>query len=632
MLQKIRDNSQSTIAKVIVGLIVVTFALFGVESIIGGIGGDPEVAEVNGESITEYEFLREVELKRRQILNQMGDRADPALINEETLNKTVLEDLIKQRLLLQSVSEMGFDISDGIISQQILSMPQFQVEGQFSNELFLNSIRNIGMSTSDFKKFLKKQIKIAQLQNGLAASSFLTENELAELVGIDRQERDATIITVNFAALKADITPDSSQIAKYFEQHRDELKTAEAVSVEYILLDKNRLSQSVSVTDDELMTFYQNEKDGFTQPEEREVAHILLEINDELAESEAVAKANALISRIESGEDFEQIAKENSSDIGSAAQGGYLGFAAKGSYADTFEAAVDTLTPGELAKPVVTDFGVHIIKLISKREPKTPTFDEVKTKLRAQLREKKANDRYLDMSQTLADLSYESVDLLDPSEELGLEIQKGRVIKSGSDDILGHHAVISAAFSDELIKEQLNSQPIEISRDQTIVLRSVKLHPSRQKTLEEAKPELIKLVERNNRLDAAKRKAKNILAMLKAGQSADEIASSEKLEGLVSVAAYENIVRNDSRIDPDVLKKLFRIKRPEQPDGVVYAQVDGDKGVHIIALNSVESGSLDLLSGEQQAMFKRAIAGQVGAVDFQDYVDYIEKRADIERF
>ncbi|PID41535.1 MAG: parvulin peptidyl-prolyl isomerase [Proteobacteria bacterium] len=631
MLQKIRDNAQSTIAKVIVGLIVVTFALFGVESIIGGLGGEPEVAEVNGEEITEYEFLREVELKRRQVINQMGGNVDPSLINEEVLNKTVLEDLIKQKLLLQTVAEMGFDISDVSISHQIQVMPQFQVDGKFSNELFLNSIRNIGMSTSDFKSFLKKQIKISQLQNGLVASSFVTEKQLADLVGIDRQQRDALVVTINFDAVKTGVAARPDQIKAYYEEHKEELKTEESVSVSYIVLDKDRLSQEISVTDEELKERYDQNREEFTRPEEREVAHILIEITDDLAENEAVAKAGSLISSIKSGERFETVARENSGDPGSASQGGYLGFAPKGTYAVPFENAVDKLAAGEISEPVVTEFGVHVIKLLSRREAQVPSFDEVKGKLLAQLREKKAYDKYVDMSQKLADISYESVDLLDPAEELGLEIQKGEVAKSTANSLLGHPSVVAAAFSDDLVKEQLNSEPIEISRDQTIVLRSDEFHPGRLKTLEEATPEITRFVEQNNRLDVAKKKAEDVLARLKSGEKPEEIASNESVKGLITAEDYNKIVRNDTRVSPVVLEKIFRIKNPKSSDGVVYAQVDDTKGVNIIALKSVKPGSLDSLSSEQQNMFARAVSGQTGTIDFQDYVGYIEQHSEVER-
>ncbi len=630
MLQNIRDNAQSTMAKIIVGFIVVTFSIFGVDSIIGGLSGEPEVATVNGEEITEREFLREVELKRRQIINQMGDKVDPSLIDDDVLNKAVLDQLIEQKLVLQALEAMSFDISEPALVQQIRMTPQFHSDGQFDNEVFLSAIRNIGMTTNGFKDFLKKQIQIAQIRNGVALSSFVTDSEVSLLMDIDSEKRSIDLVTIGLENMSQPAISDE-EIEAYYQSNRAKLTTDEMVEVSYVLVDKNKIAESITVSEEELVAAYEAEKNSFVRPEERQVAHILIELSDELNETAAVALATELGTKINAGGDFGDLAKEYSKDIGSAESGGDLGMAPRGTYAEEFELAVDKLAVGDVSGPVVTEFGVHLIKLIAKSEPKTPELMEVRDNLMAGLKVKKATDQYIELNQRLADLSYESPDLVEPSEVLGLTIEKGTVHRDQGEGVLGSAKVQKVAFSDDVLKEQLNSQPIELSQDQTIVLRATKYSPVREKTVVEAREDIIDALVVSKKKTLAEQSLMAVADKLKSGVTLADL-DIEQAEHAMTVKTLDKLARSDNRASREVLENVFKLKRPEG-NSSTYAIIEGknDAEVSLVVLRSAAQDDGYNLNDEQKSMFKQAIAGQSGGGEYRALLDDLQDRAEIER-
>ena len=144
MLQDIRENSQGTIAKIIIGLLIVSLSIWGMDAIIGGFSGEPEVATVNGEAITEREFLRVVQLESQRRLSRM-ERPDQSLLDEDQIRSDVLQSLIQQKVLTQDAQEQGLALSDADIDALITQMPQFQVDGVFNSDRFVAAVRNMGM-------------------------------------------------------------------------------------------------------------------------------------------------------------------------------------------------------------------------------------------------------------------------------------------------------------------------------------------------------------------------------------------------------------------------------------------------------------------------------------------------------
>lgn len=265
------------------------------------IGGDPELAVVNGEEISQVEFAKAVELKRRQVLNQMGERADPALINEEKLQKLVRDELIDQKVMLVDADAKNMAVSEQIINQQILSMPQFQSGGVYSNEVFLNTIRNLGMTTQEFKAWLSKQYLLSQQRNALVGSGFVLESELGRLIKIDRQRRTADVVELSASSFRDQVDLSDEAVKQFYEAHKNEFVFTEKVDVEYVLLDKAEISKTVNVSKEAIEKLYQERKAAFVAEEERDSSHILIEISDVVSDEQALEKLEMLSGKLASG-------------------------------------------------------------------------------------------------------------------------------------------------------------------------------------------------------------------------------------------------------------------------------------------------------------------------------------------
>lgn len=624
MLQDIRDNSQGTAAKVIVGLIVLTFALFGVDSILGGFGGEPEVAVVNGTDIKESEFLRAVDIKKRQILNQMGQNADPALIDDQLLKRSVLEGLIDQEILLQDAVDRGIYISDQSIDGLITGINQFQVDGKFDNDLFLASIRNFGMTTKSFKDSIKKEVLISQPRNAIVSSSFLLSDELSRIVEIDRQARSYSLAKFEQSSYLNEVNVTEEEIQKYYDDNTDKFQTLESVDVEYIELDKNGLLDSVSVDEETLTRLYEDEITDFVSSEERNASHILIEINDEVTDEQAKAKIDEVSALLASGGDFEVLAKTYSDDMGSASQGGSLGFSAKDAYLPEFGNALFALSEGEVSDPVQTEYGYHLIKLIETQTQPIPSFDEMKYSLEADAKIEKAEALYVELVQSLADISYASADLLEPSEELSLKIHTEENVNSATQNgLLSNAKVQSALFSQEVLKDGNNSDLIEISSEKSVVVRVAKHYPKNHKDLDLVREEINTSLLAQKASEKAKGLGEALALELKQNGSSQALS--------VAWQDFTDIKRNDASQGAELLKTVFSMPKPQDSGdlSVVGIVVDGD--FLLIKLNDVNVSGVSDLKDEERKTIVRVIGDGLGNSEYQLYQGSLKTNASIEK-
>ncbi len=631
MLQSIRDNSQSIVAKVIVGLIIVTFALFGVESLVSLTTGAKAPATVNGEEIGEQELFRAVELQRRQLLAQMGANADPAALDENLIRAMVLDRLIDDAVLVQSANEQGMAISPQMLDQMIVSTSEFQLDGTFNRDQFEAVLRNVGLTPLTYRDYLRRETLIEQEKSGYQLSAFVTDDQLKGLLALDRQTRDMAWFEVPAAPVRAQIEVTDADIAARYETQRDLYQTEEQVSIRYLLLDKANLLGDIEVTDAELQGQYQQVLGSFSSDEEREAAHILIEVSDDQDASAAEAKALALKKQLDEGADFAALAEANSDDPGSAASGGDLGLNARGMFVGPFEDALFAMKDeGEVSEPVRTEFGYHLIKLGKIVQTEAPSLDEMKAELREQILARKGESRYVEQLERLADLTFSSGNLEEPAEELQLEIQTsgpfGR--DGGSDAISANPRVLAAAFSAELINDGVNSAPIELDAGRSVVIRVQEhLRPRLQTQDEVADVIRQELLDEKAaaRLDAL---AGELLEQLKQGADMAELAAAQGR----SLIELGNVGRASQELAPEVRAELFRMPQP-QTGAASYASVELNNGGRaIVALKAVTVPELDdAVSADELKAMRGYLADRRGQQDYQDLVRTLKSAAEIEK-
>ncbi|WAJ39750.1 SurA N-terminal domain-containing protein [Pseudomonas sp. GOM7] len=615
MLQNIRDNSRGWIAKVIIGLIVILMAFTGFEAIVTGTSNRNNAAEVNGDTITLNELNQAVEMQRRQLLQQLGRDFDPSLLDDKLLREAALKGLIDRKLLLQGAKDAGFAFSQPALDQVILQTPEFQTDGRFDSARFDQVIRQMGYTRLQFRQMLEEEMLIGQLRAGIGASSFVTEDQARAYASLERQTRDFASFTVK--ADPAAIKVADDEVKAYYDEHASEFMSPEQVVLEYVQLDKERLFDQVKVTDEELQPLYQSEIANLA--EQRDAAHILIEGDDDAAKQ----KIEEIKARIDAGEDFAALAKEFSQDPGSAANGGDLGYAGPGVYDPAFEQALYALKQGEVSAPVKSPFGWHLIKLLGVQSPEVPSFASIRDKLARDYKEQQVEKRFVELSKELEDSAFESADLTQPAQELGLEVKVtepfGR--EGGSSGITANRQVLQAAFSPEVLEDGANSSTIELDPSNVVVVRLKQHLKPEQLPLEQVAESIRSHLAQERATAAAKTEGERLLAAVKAG---DEKAQAWALQ--------EAVTRSQEGVEPKVLQALFRMAKPESKDAPSYAGVVLNNGDYVVLRLDGVSVPEGALSEQELAMYRNFLASREGQQDFAAYRKQLQDKADIERF
>ena len=628
MLQDMRKSAQGTVAKIVVGFIIVVFSLFGVESIVGSLGGEPEVALVNGEGITESNFTRALEGKRRQILAQMGERVDPELIDEDLLRSSVLEGMIQEEILKQDADEKGLFVSAAAVDNYIRSIEQFNVDGTFSGERLQMILRNAGLTLNGYRESLRSQFMLNQSRSALIASAFVLKEEQDEVIELDRQARTFGLTTIPKADYLDAITVTDDEIQTYYQAHKASYKKPKNVDVSFVQIKRADLAADINISEDDVRKLYESEKTDFEGEEERQAAHILIKIDDNTQDEQALEKITAIEARLKAGEVFADLAIELSEDEGSAKEGGDLGQSARGVYVSDFEEALFALKEGETTAPVKTEFGYHLIKLLSVVQAEMPSFEELKASLTERLRDQQVAEAYAEKTELLADVSYAAADLSEPADELGLDIkQLAGVSVQSSHEIFSNIKVQRMLFSDELVKDQNNSEVIEIEDGLSVVFRVNALHEESILGLEDVKSQLENVLKAEKTTAFAESVGQEFITRLKAGEEPQLVSDNMGLNW----EEHVDVKRDDIKVSRELITKIFTLPKSQvsHENVVGFNTLSGDYSV--VVLRDIKKGDAGATSAMEVQSISTMLGDSLGASDYRNYQDVMVRKAEIER-
>ncbi|RDE24245.1 peptidylprolyl isomerase [Motiliproteus coralliicola] len=623
MLQNLRESSQGIIAKIIVGFIIITFALWGVDSLVG-LASDPGAPiTVNDVDITEGEIMNGVELQRRQLIAQMGSSIDPSLLEDNLLRAGVIERLIEQSLLLQSADRKGLAVGKQQLDQIIVNTPDFQVDGRFDQDQFRAILRNAGLTPMMYQDLLRKEILMGQERQAIAMTAFALENEAQAVAAIDRQSRDTYYRILSQQEALSEVSVDETEIETYYRDNQAGFMAAEQVSLEYLELDRASLEADVALDEAALQTQYDQLLANYEASEARDAAHILITISDERTAEQARELAEQLKAEIDAGSDFAELAAANSDDAGSAADGGELGLVEQGVMVGAFEDALFALQAGEVSAPVETEFGYHLIKLNGIETGEAPSFEEVRAELEAEQRASKSEARFVELSEQLADISFSAPDLLDPADQLSLNIKTTAPFSrdGGSDPVAQHPRVLQQAFSDEVLNSGHNSELIELGNDRVVVIRVKEHLPERAQDLSEVKEQIAATL---------KQQKADALLMEQADQ---QLADAKGLTlGQLGEAPWQHmdgVTRSEVALDAQLIDTLFNMPKPQdgQLSWATAKLSDGD--VAVIGVAGVTPG--ESLSGDDLNGLRGFLSNRKGQSDYVDLLSSLKSSAEIER-
>jgi peptidyl-prolyl cis-trans isomerase D len=626
LLQVIRDRAQGVFVWVIVGAIALSFALFGINDYFTGDDSGYQAAIVNGNDVSVNEYQVAYQNERARMEQMFGGQVDLDLMDQQIKN-SALERVVDNAVIMHAAIDAGIRVSDAQIANQIHAIDAFKESGQFSKDVYEQTLRVSGQSTGGFEQRVRRSLVADQLVMGVGVTSFVSPQEVDRMYRLTHQEREGSYFIVKSNEFKKDISVSDDEINTHYQSNQDRYMTEEMVSLEYLELSADDLMSQVEVTSDDIEEAYEEQKDTFLSPEEVQAAHILFEVGDDA--SAAKAKAEAAHARLVKGEDFAAVAKELSEDLGSAADGGDLGFIEHGMMDGAFDDTAFSLSSGEVSKPVRSEFGYHIIKVGEKRGGEGKSLADVRDQLETQLRRKEAERLYFDQSELLATVAYENPESLDPAmDELGLVIKStGKFGRNGGAGISNNRKVIDAAFSDIVLLEGLNSDAIELDSTHTIVIRRKEHVQAEVRPLADVSASIKSTLSNDKASDAAKAKVDALVAEISSGKAAADVAKA---------AGYDNVERQwlgrDNReLQPNVVSKLFSLPKTESETLTQsVALPNGDYAV--VSLYAVREGDISKMSAAEKDEMLKAMQDSSGMAEFTAFLGELRGRAEIERF
>ena len=619
MLQDIRDNSQGVISKVIIGVIIAVFALTGASYLIDRLP-ITSVAEVNGEEITEAQLQAETQ----QFLNSIGAGIDS--IDQELLEQIALNQLIEQVILRQSTEDASMAISSNEIDRQILQTEAFQIDGVFNSDLAVRTMAAQFLNVPQYRAFLRQQLLLVQMANAYSSSNFVTKAELNKVAELTGQTRDFRYISITLGARTLGTAISNNEIAAYYEANTDNFIEEESVLLDYVVLSKNQIAGEIQVDEAQLRAQYESEREAYEGSSEKRAAHILFEVGADRGEDDALALAGATRQRIVDGEDFGALALEFSSDVVSAEEGGDIGYTDGSAFPLEIEEVLESLTLNELSGPVVTEFGVHLVKLTEDSENLFQPYEEVAERIERDLKSAEVELIYGERLGNLSNLAFETGDLLTISEELNLVILQSEPIgRSGGSAIFANQALITAAFSDEVLLEGNNSDVIELDTEQAVVLRVREFTEAAVQPLQEVQPEIAVILRTEMEKDEVQELGNRLLAAAVAGEGLDELLVENEL-GWIVEEAVERIAFTANR---EIINKAFEMQRPTSE--AVLATITLDNGTFVLLeLNQVQPGAIDSLEEDELITLTDTLASSLGNSDFEAFLNNLKGNADIQ--
>jgi peptidyl-prolyl cis-trans isomerase D len=623
-MQAFRDLVRGWLGKSLLALLMVPFAIVGIESYFVG-GKAAPAATVNDEDIGQNELDRSVDQQRQRILASMGEHPDASRLDLPVLRQEVLKGLIDRALLSQQAKKVGFLIDDATIYRLIQETPAFQENGVFSETRYQQVLRNMGEDAATFPSKAKKEIAVSQLVTGINQTAFVSVKELDALSALDNQKRDIHVAMITAAPYLTSVQVSDVEINKYYKSNTAKYTSDEKVSVDYLVLGAELFTDKVLLTDADIEARYAEKLKALEGNEQRRASHILINIDDKTKDADALAKIKGLEKRIQAGEDFGALAKEFSQDQGSATNNGDLGFASKGMFVPEFEKSLYALKVNEVSAPVKTQFGYHIIKLLEVQKAPVPTMAELRPSLEADVRAAKSEELYAEAVEKMDALAYESSDLKEGAKQYVMTLQTSPLFsKQGGEGLGGNRKVVQAAFSDEVLKEGKNSSALALDDKHSVWIHLNKHEPARVKPLAEVAAEIKSTLQLEKASALAKAEAEAITKEVNSGKSSGEIAVSHKVQWLDFVST----ARTANAPTADLLKVAFRLPNPKANTWTAEATAVA-KDYAVVALSKIDLGA-STLTVEQKKQFMTSLANARGQQELQDYVVYLRSTAKIK--
>jgi peptidyl-prolyl cis-trans isomerase D len=619
VLEAIRKHAQGWLAKVILGLIAITFALFGIDSYMKGDKSGGIVAEVGDVGVSREELAREIQAQSDRMREALGPTFDPAVTETVDFRKKVLDNLIEHKALLQDAQKLKFLAPDAYIASVLAQIPAFQQDGKFSQQRYEAVLRQNGRTPGQFENELRQSFMLDAITSPVSLAAFPSSTSVSEIARLVAQQREIAWADLPASSVASQVKLTPADVERYYTDHKAKFTEPEQIRAEYLVLDMAAVSAGITVSDQAIADYYKSNAAQFGQPEQRSASHILIAVDknaNAAARAKAKAKAIELFETLQKTPGrFADLARTQSQDPGSAAQDGSLGSFSRGMMVKPFEDAVFSMKPNEIRGPVETDFGYHIIRLDGIKPAKITPLAQVRDAVVDAVRKQQAQKAFADQADSFGNLVYENANSLQPAATAAkLTIkQSGWMTARNAPAPFNHAGLMDALFSPESIKSRQNTEAIEVQPGTLVAARVVDYRPARLRPLAEV----------SQTIEAQLHAEQSARLLSQKGEATVQALTKGNEAGL-EWSAFQVVGRQPSAVlDSAGVKAVFRLNGEKLPAYTGFARPDGSYRIVRVSrvvesprqdpglLSSIESGVTQAQErADMKAMVALITAGQ----------------------
>jgi len=601
MLQNIRDFASKRIVRwLFIIFLVVPFGLFGIDAYINRVGSDGAVAHVGKARVTVTEFDQAIRRQSEIYREQFRGQFDSSLMDNPEIRRAVLDGLVNEKLMAIGSDRAGVRMPDAALAERIARMPEFQVGGQFNKERYEVIARSQGLTPVGLDERLRQSLRMNELRSSIADTAIVPKTTLENFIRLSEQSREVSVVNLTPDAYLSKVTVTPEQVKAYYDSHAAEFTIPERVRVEYVELSVDSLAAKTPVPAEEVQRAYEEglKRNQWGTPEERRASHVLITVPPDAKEDivkAAEKKARAIAEAVRKApRTFADVAKKESQDPGSAAQGGDLGFFPRGAMVKPFEDAAFGANKGDIVGPVKSDFGYHVIMVTDVKPAKVRSLQEATPEIEAQLKKQAASRAFAEAAEQFSNMVYEQSSSLKPAADaLKLPVQQSQWLSKGQPlpGPLANPKLQAEIFSDNTIKAKRNTSAVEVSPGTLMAARVIEHKPSELRPLDSARAEIERKLQREEALKLAKAEGEAKLKDLQAGKDAavkwpPPLAVSRQKPGGLFPQVLDRAFRADA-------KKLPAFLGVETPMGYSLVQVS-----KVIEPEKVNEAQRNALAGQ----------------------------------
>ena len=608
--------------QVVLAIILLPFAFFGVDSYFRASDSTAGLATVGSYHISQGEFNQALRERQEAIQRMLEGHADAALLDNPELRFAVMEDLIRQRLLVDHALRSGMAVSDQQLQSVIGEEAGFQEGGRFSLQRYEQVLKAQGMTPAMFESRLRRELLLQHVDDAYNDSVFIPRTISDRLLRISEQQREVSQSVISPDRFLGQVKLEADAVRKYYDAHQDEFRIPEQVRVEYVTLSADALSSQFQVDPTEVSKYYEGHRSQYEVKETRQASHILISVEagaSAEAKQKARAKAEEIYDQLKRNPaQFAELAKKYSQDPGSAANGGDLGSFSRGSMVKAFDDAVFKMKVGEISPPVESQYGYHIIHLTAVKPAQVKSLDDVRGQIESELRKQLAGRKFAELADNFSNLVFEQYESLKPAAELAKSsVQQSNWISRGhADDArLNNPKLLQAIFSEDVIKNKRNTEAVETAPGVLVAARIIEHKPASVRPFAEVSAGVARKLALQQAGQLAVQDGRDKLEKLKQGKdvqltwTAPQLASRKDAKGM----------------SEPVLRQAFKADTGKLP---AYTGVDNPGGGFVVLKISRVVEPEKTAAG--QPALTEALRQMVGQEEMSDYVASLREKAGVK--